>query len=532
VLPFAVVAALLLGSLPLLALHARQLWLRPHYQFFPLLLLGSAFLAWQRLRGCGPLRPGHPLLSAALLLGSCGLFAAAELFFSSWLGAVSTMVLLAALLYTFGGWRLFRLALPAWVLLWLAVPPPLELDRDLILALQGWTTRATSAVLDLLGVFHLMAGNVVEVDGRKLLVEEACSGINSLFSVLACTLFLVFATRRPPLHSVVLLVAAVGWVLAANVARIVLVVLLETRWGVDVSTGWRHDAIGASLFVVAVALLWSTDQFLLFLGSPSAAAPSPGAAAPPPRADVTPAASGPPWRLLVGVAALYCLLGVSHLAVYGTGSGAAPGGAPPVAFDQFGEDRLPAEVGGWRREKFGTETRQVGSAFGEQSRTWVYEKSPHRAVFSLDYPFPAWHDLTRCYTGQGWEMEEQDVYATDGEVPDAVWVVLNKPAYRSGYLLFCQLDGEGRPLDPRRGGAYMSLYRHGSMAQRWRQRFLGGDAAPEDPPGPVYQVQLLVESAAPLTEADRKAVRELFAGLKRSVQEQWPGRAAEQRAGR
>ena len=65
----------LVAHLPLLLTHARALWLRPHYQFFPLVLLGAGILAWQRLRGCGPLRPGRLILSVPLLLGACLLFA-------------------------------------------------------------------------------------------------------------------------------------------------------------------------------------------------------------------------------------------------------------------------------------------------------------------------------------------------------------------------------------------------------------------------------------------------------------------------
>src|SRR5690242_8669232 len=40
---------LVMAFLPLLLAHGRQLWLRPHYQFFPLALIGAAVLAWPAL---------------------------------------------------------------------------------------------------------------------------------------------------------------------------------------------------------------------------------------------------------------------------------------------------------------------------------------------------------------------------------------------------------------------------------------------------------------------------------------------------
>src|ERR1700722_14483881 len=74
----ALATALGVAHLPLLAQHAQQIWLRPHYRFFPLVLLGSAVLAFLRLRDLGPLSPGRPTISLALLALSWSLLAVAE----------------------------------------------------------------------------------------------------------------------------------------------------------------------------------------------------------------------------------------------------------------------------------------------------------------------------------------------------------------------------------------------------------------------------------------------------------------------
>src|SRR5262245_59893967 len=67
------VAALILAHLPLLVVFAWQSWLRPHYQFFPLAVLGAAILLVRAARRLGPLTPGPALLSALLLGGSWAL---------------------------------------------------------------------------------------------------------------------------------------------------------------------------------------------------------------------------------------------------------------------------------------------------------------------------------------------------------------------------------------------------------------------------------------------------------------------------
>src|SRR5438270_5194151 len=155
-----------LVHLPLLASHARQLWLRPHYQFFPLLLACSAFLAVIRLREAGPLCPGSRGRYLFFLAASWVVLLLGVLLGSPWLGSVAALGLVAALVYGAGGRALLRRLLPAWGLLWLAIPPPLDLDRSLILSLQGLTTRWSSATLDVLGIFHVREGNVLEVAGK------------------------------------------------------------------------------------------------------------------------------------------------------------------------------------------------------------------------------------------------------------------------------------------------------------------------------------------------------------------------------
>src|SRR5262249_33759888 len=64
---------------------------------------------------------------------------------------------------------------------------------------------------------------------------------------------------------VVLALAAVGWVLAANLVRMVGVAYCLSRWGLDLTAGWKHEAFGALLFAVTVALVFDTDQLWLYL---------------------------------------------------------------------------------------------------------------------------------------------------------------------------------------------------------------------------------------------------------------------------
>ena len=367
--PFYAVAALaLLAFLPLLWIHAQQLWIRPHYQFFPFVIAGAAVLIWLRFPSVATLEPGAVLAGCTLLAWSWVLLAAAEILNSSWLGGVAFLFLVLAVFYALGGRPLVWRLLPAWVFLWLIVPPPFGLDRTLVLALQDFTTRWSSAILDIFGVYHVVAGNVVEIAGQRLFVEEACTGINSLFSILACTAFYIFVARLPLMRSMVLVLASVFWILLANICRIFLVAFLAKRGGINVAEGWRHDALGFLLFATALVLIWSTDRLLVFL-APFRHKKTGGALEPVPTRFTAEAdrmqfgeALRKSWMSSWCVAVLYGSLMVVHLSFYGLPELAAADTVYTVP--HVHEDILPKQLAGWQRARAGDETRNPGSAYG------------------------------------------------------------------------------------------------------------------------------------------------------------------------
>ena len=134
--------------------------------------------------------------------------------------------------------RYLRAAFIAWIVLRYGLDELVRID------LQRIASEWSGAVLDQLGLLHLPLGNVIGLAGRRLLVEEACSGVHSMFVVLAGVLAYALWVRTSIARALVLLAAAVFWVLVANTARIVLVAYATARWDVDFLTGWRHARDG------------------------------------------------------------------------------------------------------------------------------------------------------------------------------------------------------------------------------------------------------------------------------------------------
>jgi exosortase len=504
----ATLAVMGVAYLPLLVLQARLTWGHPHYRFFPLIVLGAGLIGARAPSRLGRLVPGGGRCLTAMLGSSWALLAAACAVGSAWLATVGAMVALLAIAHALGGGRLMRSLLPAWGLLWLAIPPPLGLDYQLVTLLQGQATSLSSRVLDMLGVFHLREGTVIRLTSGRLLVAEACSGIHSLFAVLAGTLFLVVWTRRSAVRGCALIAAAVTWVFLGNVGRIVAVVYVGTPGRLDLSTGWKHEAVGLVVFALALGLTASSDCLFSFgrnvlylrrtlaqqalIGSPRAASPDRIAMADGsgmrtrlPALSRTRLAS---WRLAAVFGVLIVvqpLLIRSLLEDY-----LLPG---PLAAGQLRAvhaSDLPAFWGPLEQQAFSTVERDRGSDEGRFARRWTYRWAARSIVVSMDGPFQGWHELTRCYVANGWTVRERSVQSTGTHAGAIAVVRLVRPEGREGNLLFSVFNEHGAVLEPDNFGGRLGLL--DELRNCWRRQSRQR----------TYQLQLWTEGSTALTPSD------------------------------
>jgi len=504
-----------LAHLALLALQARLTWGHPHYRFFPVLLVGAGAIAARAVSRLGRLVPGSNRPVRWMLGSAWALLVGACLIGSAWLGTVAAMLATLGVAFALGGGRLLRSLLPAWGLLWLAIPPPIGLDYELVTLLQTAATGWSSRVLDVLGVFHLREGNVIRLADRRLLIEEACSGIHSLFAVLAATLFLAIWGRRSPLRGLALVTTAVAWVFLGNVLRIVVVVDLAAHWQLDLSTGWPHEALGLAVFALALGLTASSDCLFSLLpcvvslrrawveqsligrfSVPPAPRPAPPPLAPTQVPDLcwSRLASWPLAAAYGAVILAQPLLIRSLLEDY-----FLPG---PVVASRLLDLRatdLPATSGSLRQQGFETLQRQLGSDDGRFSERWCYRWGERTVNVSMDGPFQGWHELTRCYLSNGWTSRGRSVQAEGAHKGGAVAVVrLERPPDRQGELLFSLFDERGHVLEPDNFGGRRGFL--SEVVDFWRRKSRRR----------TYQLQLLAEGACPLTPAERSEALSFF----------------------
>ena len=507
------------GFAPLLLLFFSNLWERTYYQFFPMALAGAGFLGWSRLREPPrPLALGHAAGTAALLGTSfCVLFAAMVLW-SPWLASLAAVLGVVGVAWWLGGWRVLRALVPALVLGLTIIPPPLSLDARLMVFLRGLAVHWSSRLLDVFSVVHYLSGNIIELPQQKLLVEEACSGINSVLLTLAVCLFYLLWRRRSVVRILICLPCALATVLLGNVFRITLGAWLKFYYGIDILSGWRHESLGLLLVALYMVMILSLDEWMNFLTFPlrerSSRSQAPAAAAAPamvsPLPDPVQVRTGwsPRWARLAGCA--FALLGVAEL-----GRGALHYYRQNTAFVMASKSALragatftmPEQVGTWRRMDAAVPNQKVETQ-GISSKIWHYQRGATLAAVALDYPFRGYHDVTVCYQLQGWRLTRQERQAgtgTNSSLPLMV-VEMDKEPVSHGSLWFSTVDEQGHWME-------MPVVKRSLLE---RLDLAGGFGfVPTS-----YRIQVLVAGYGGLPPEESEAARQLFEGARKLLAQQ------------
>lgn len=484
---------------PLVYLHFCNLWRYDHYQYFPLILLAFPYLVWSD-RGEEQPPEANTLPQHGFMLLSFLILAVAIFFWSPNLAMLGAVFAAGSLLFALRSTGRISRFLPLWIVLLFLVRLPGNLDISLIFSLQAWTSRAASLLIDTLHIDHALLGNVIWAGTTSYFVEEACSGINSLFSLSALTAIALVLIRRPPLHALLLMLAAIFWACMVNTIRVAALVLFNERWQIDLLQGTPHTLFGIVLFAFAIAMLFCTDQLLMVfhesehvvkLGSgrrlrtSRTTSPPPDIPEPPP----VPASTVPRRnRLYTALCPMFGVLLVCQLYSVAAGTGRTVSRNLQPSNRTFAAEDLPQQLGTWTQTNFEIQTRDVVNYLGEHSAIWTYQREDHEVFVSVDYPFWHWHELIQCYQAQGSELVTRRVVPSDAPLPPVVIAELSNVDGQARQLTFSLFRQSGIAMQPPPDVSGFLAYSFQRLDQNLDTFYNRNE--------PTYQVQVLANAPA------------------------------------
>lgn len=518
---------LALGSVPIFFYFQRSMELE-HYQFFPIAFGVFAYVFYSRWR-VGKIRESisGALFSAVLLSMSSAAFVVSIAQYNHYLPTVGVILAIGSLLVCFQDKETDKSLFPVWLLLVPLIRVPLNFDITLITQLQFVSSRFASSILDVLGIANLTPGTVIQVashqaeEGVKGFdVERACSGVQSLFTLVFCTVAVAVWSRRSLIAGIALVATGIFWSITMNSVRIVTCVAFYYWFDFDVYSGFKHEILGYMILFAAIGLIASTDAVFGFLfGAVDTSNGSRNRFAAIWNRYVAGVDSADGVRkkskVLSASQAKFsrCLL-VSFLVV------ANVCGALVLVTSVFGEKirgtvkigelglieaDMPSELSagetagsGWvhKSGSFNNTVRNANSTYGPYSSSWIYSSPPKKdlAQVSLDYTFLGWHELKVCYQAQGWKIERS-------VVPDSDWksveMTMKTASGESAFCVFSIFDYQGEPLEPFSDDVGFFLLR---LRNRISREFSTTS---------TFQVQCFVQQTDPFTEKELDEIRQL-----------------------
>jgi exosortase len=166
------------------------------------------------------------------------------------------------------GWDVLRiLAFPIGFLIFSAPAPGWMVDAATI-PLKVLISDSVTSLLYAAGFPIAQNGVVIQIGPYQLWVQDACSGMNSIFALSAIGVFYVYAFRWDvKIRAFLLMALIIPITITANFLRVLTLVLIAYYGGVEKIEGVIHDLTGIALFIVAVVLMLLCDGLINLVGS-------------------------------------------------------------------------------------------------------------------------------------------------------------------------------------------------------------------------------------------------------------------------
>jgi exosortase len=198
-----------------------------------------------------PLRPciyGLFALIAVQFLRYFGLF-----FMYSSAERLSVPLSIASLTLLLFGWRLWIKILPVLLFLFLMLPLPQSVHRNVMLPLQNLATASAVFCLEIIGYAVIRQGNIIHLNDTTVAVAEACNGLRMVTAFFVVITLVVLLVRREWWEKMIILLSNLPIALLCNTLRLTITAIAFTFLAAEQWEELFHDFGGYLMMPLALA---------------------------------------------------------------------------------------------------------------------------------------------------------------------------------------------------------------------------------------------------------------------------------------
>lgn len=353
------VAALFWYYWPVLERLFFQLATSEDYSYGLLLPLVSAYVVYTKLPEIRrqPWQPSWIGL-AVMFVGFC-LYIFGELAADLFIPRISFIVVLAGLLLLMGGWRTARLFTFPLILLFLMLPLPGFIIKQLTIPLQLFSSQLATWLLQTIGIPAIRYGNVIDLGVRQLQVVAACSGLRYILALIALGVIFCYFYQRYFWKAAVLVVAVVPAAIIANALRVAGMGVFPA-----LQAGFWHGFSGWLIFVFCFAALGLVNLIMNRLW------PRPGLPSAPEVTTVIAASHKPRTPYLIAALALVVIAGPLARGL---------SQVPSIPLKQSLAN-FPLELGAWKGENLYVDPKVIDELKCDGYLSMEYRRPTHESV--------------------------------------------------------------------------------------------------------------------------------------------------------
>ncbi len=242
---------------------SRTIWATEAQAHGPIILSVALWFFWQ-LRTVihdmppAPSKAGWPLFVFGLLLYALGRSQDIQLF-----EVGSQIIVIASLLLIVRGWAALGAAWFPLFFLFFMIPLPGAFVDALTMPMKMAVSYVVENALYWVGYPISRTGVILQIGQYKLLVADACAGLQTLFTLEALGLLYLNIVRHDSFfRNVALAILIIPISFTANVIRVMVLTLITYHFGDAAGQGFLHGFAGMVLFITALLIIMGVDSLL------------------------------------------------------------------------------------------------------------------------------------------------------------------------------------------------------------------------------------------------------------------------------
>lgn len=242
----------------------QQLWNTEENAHGPIVLLVSLWFFWQKRQILlASTTTPNTIMGGAILIIGILTYALGRSQHILILEIGSEIIILTGVILMMRGYNALKaLWFPLLFMIFLIPLPGFIVDATTG-PLKYYISVLVEQILYLMGYPIARSGVVLSIGYYQLLVADACSGLNSMFSLSAMGILYLYVMQHTNRIRLFILLAAI-WPVAflANMLRVMALTLITYYFGDEVGQGFLHGLAGITLFAVGLLFLMRLDNLI------------------------------------------------------------------------------------------------------------------------------------------------------------------------------------------------------------------------------------------------------------------------------